>query len=334
MIYESITETIGNTPVIHIKHFAPDTKQVYLKIEGFNPTSSIKDRAAIYMIRHAEETGLLKPGGTIIESTSGNFGKSLAMIGAARGYKVIVVADPKISHSTLTFYQALGATVEMVSEPDQDGNYQKPRVERVKQLLKLLPNSYWPDQYSNPNNPRAHVVTTAEELLADFDQIDVLIASVSTGGHISGIAKALKQNMPNIDIVAVDAVGSSIFTETPYQPYLINGIGLSWCPVNLDMSIIDRVQFVSDVEAFSASQLLAQHEGILIGGSGGAVLFACLCEARIRQKAIIVAIIPDSGSNYLEEIFDKEWLTRHNLQLITNLNELLALASRPSVPLR
>jgi 2,3-diaminopropionate biosynthesis protein SbnA len=329
MIYNSIVETIGNTPVVPVHSFPISSEhQLFLKLEYFNPTSSIKDRAAAYIIQNAERANLLTANTTIIESTSGNFGKSLAMIGASRGYRIVVVVDPKISKATLSFFKALGAEIEMVAEPDETGSFQSARLKRVQELRELIPDSFWSDQYSNPNNPQVHADITAYEILADFGQLDILVASVSTGGHLSGLAKTLKQNLPDLRVVAVDAVGSSIFGHH-YKPYLMNGIGLSWQPANLYTQYIDYVQIVSDVNAFSTARLLAKHEGILIGGSGGAVLFASISVLqREKHPRRILGIVPDTGLNYLEQFYDDAWLDYHKLSLIASRFELVRAASQ------
>lgn len=323
MICNSILDTIGNTPVVRIKSFQDySPAEIYLKLEGFNPTSSIKDRPALAMITEAEQTNRLKPGGTIIESTSGNTGKSLAMIGAARGYSVVIVADLKVPKPTLAFYRALGARIELVTEPDENGSLQGARIKRVKELLSEIPDSYNPDQYDNPNNPKIHAETTAKELLSDFNRIDVLVACVSTGGHMTGIAKTLKQHMPSVKTVAVDAVGSAIFSSS-FKPYLMNGIGLSWRPGNVHLKDVDRFQLVSDVDAFSVCHLLAKREGILLGGSGGATLFACLHAAKnAPQEAKIVGVVADTGVNYLEQFYDEQWLLKKNLHLLPDVQAL------------
>ena len=250
---------VGETPVVRLNRFAPEGSQIMVKLESGNPAGSIKDRPALSIVEEAELTGRLAPGGTIVESTSGNFGKSLAMIGAVRGYRVVIVVDPKTSPSVANFCRACGARLEMVDTPDEQGEYQKPRVERVRRLLEEIPDAFWPDQYNNEANPQAHEESTAAEIAREVGEIDVLVATVSTGGHTSGLARALKHIYPHLKVVAVDAHGSSIF-GTPYYPYLIRGIGLSWQPENADPRAVDWLHQVSDIEAFTTCRSLARHE--------------------------------------------------------------------------
>jgi len=328
MIFENITNVIGRTPVVRIGAFASIAHEIYLKLEGLNPGSSIKDRSALGLIVDAERKGLLKPGGTIIESTSGNLGKSLAIIGSARGYRVVLVMDPKVSPSVVAFCRAFGASITMVDRPDETGGYQKPRIARVKQLLAEIPGAYWPNQYDNPANPSVHEVTTAREILDDVPGLDYLVGSVSTGGHLSGTARALKSNRLDSKVIAVDAQGSSVFGY-PFKPFLLNGLGLAWTPGNIDTRVIDEVSLVRDEEAYSACRFLAQREGILVGGSGGAVFFTCLALAsRLpRDRSCkILGIVADTGTNYLDTIFDDDWVSSHRIELITQPSALLARA--------
>jgi cystathionine beta-synthase/cysteine synthase A len=307
MIYDDILQTIGRTPVVRLRNLSPNGCDLLIKLEGCNPAGSIKDRPALHIIDGAERSGQLKPGGTIVESTSGNFGKSLAMIGAVRGYRVVLVVDPKTSPSVINFCRACGAQIDTVDVPDESGGYQKRRVERVRELLETLPDAFWPDQYNNPGNPRAHAETTAAEIVDDVGDLDVLVAAVSTGGHVSGLARALKRAYPSLQVVAVDAYGSSIF-GTHYSPYLIRGIGLSWQPGNLDLGLIDWFHRVADSEAFRTCRCLAKHEGIFVGESAGAVVFAGLCRALAEQGRRILAIAPDGGINYVTESYDDRWV--------------------------
>lgn len=324
MIFTNILQTVGNTPIVCLNHFGGfDNNQIYLKLEGGNPTHSIKDRAAIYIIEQAEATGKLKPGDTLIESTSGNFGKSLAMIAAVRGYKTIIVIDPKTPRETINYFRSFGVKLEIVVEPDPVGGFQMARYKRAQELLKITPRSFWTDQYGNPDNPRVHELITAQEIISDFTQLDAVVSSVSTGGHLSGVAKTLGKHYPNIDIMAVDAVGSSIFGPK-YQPYKLNGIGLGWQPPNLKKEYINKLIYVSDIDAFSTARILAVKEGIMIGGSGGAVLYGCLSYSyknRNRHQKIL-GIIPDAGANYLSTFYDEDWILRNDLNLYFDIREL------------
>jgi cystathionine beta-synthase/cysteine synthase A len=251
MIYGSILDTIGRTPVVRLSKIHELTGfHIFVKLESVNPGGSIKDRAALAMITAAERDGRLQPNGTIIESTSGNLGKSLALIGAVKGYRVVVVVDPKAPRSVIRFVSSLGARIEMVDTPDENGGFQKPRLERVRHLLDSIPGAFWPDQYNNPDNPRAHATATAVELLADVPEFDALITAVSTGGHLSGLAGTVKQHLPQVVTVGVDAEGSGAFGHRP-GTYAMRGLGLAWPPGNLDRSLVDRLHRVSDAEGIT-----------------------------------------------------------------------------------
>lgn len=313
MIYNSILDTIGSTPIVRLRHVrSTNTSEVLIKIEGANPGGSIKDRPAAFIVREAERRGELPPHGTIIESTSGNFGKALALIGAAEHYQVVLVVDPKAPESMIRFCEAFGATIEMVNTPDEDGGFQRARVRRVRELLDEIPDSYWPNQYDNPDNPKAHAVFTAREILRDLGEFDVLVATVSTGGHISGVSAALKEELPNLEVIAVDAVGSSIF-GFPFHHYMTRGVGLAWTPENLAIQTVDRVHRVSDPEAIATARVLARWEGLLIGESSGAATFAALHHAELRPGSRILVIAADTGANYIDESFVDTWLSNHGM---------------------
>lgn len=324
MICSSVLDTIGATPCVRINRLSSEiSSEIYLKLEGLNPGGGVKDRSALRIIDEAEREGRLEPGGTIVESSSGNFGRALAMIGAVRGYRVILVLDPNAPRSVASFCRTLGAEVEIIEKPEKEGGFQQARINRVNELLRESPGSYWPNQYANPHSVVMHAETTARELLADFPSIDVLVASVSTGGHISGIAPVVKRACPEVETVAVDAVGSAIF-QPRYEPYRLRGLGLAWRPEILDYQTIDRVQLVEDEDAFAACRLAAKEEGLLVGESAGAVLFACLSAGRRRQGGTIVGIAADAGENYLDESFDDAWLKDSNVEsLAGSKDELL-----------
>jgi len=314
-ICNSITETIGHTPIISLQHsLLPNGKKLYLKLEQFNPTFSIKDRTALGLIQAAFKSGKLKPKGTIIESTSGNLGKSLAMLGAAMDFNVIIVVDPKVSNTSLNLYKAYGAQVDMVTTPDKQGGYQQARIYRVKELLKLHVGAYWPNQYDNPDNPTFHQNNTALEIShLDFD---LLVGAVSTGGHLSGIARWIKANRPTTQVLACDVEGSVIF-GTPFKPYLVNGVGLSWLADNTDFSVFDHCCQISDQEAISLCHLIARERGILMGGSAGIVVCAALIYLHATNMESALALIPDTGVNYLDQIYDEDWLNSKEIELLT-----------------
>jgi cysteine synthase len=315
VIHESLLETLGMTPVVRLRKLLPRPQdQIYVKLEGVNPSGSIKDRAALHMVEQAERAGLLRPGATLVESTSGNLGKSLALIGAVRGYRVILVVDPKTPQSVLAYATSLGAELDTVARPDANGSYQAARIRRVRRLVEEIPGACTLDQYNNPHNPEAHRLHTAQEIVKDFDRLSALVATVSTGGHLSGLSTALKEQFPALHVRAVDAAGSAAFGH-PFEPYRMRGIGLSWRPGNLDRGPVDSLHRVTDTEALSVCRVLAADEGLLLGESGGAAVFAALGYATANPGEPVLAIAPDTGANYLYETYDDQWLRDHGTPL-------------------
>lgn len=314
-ISQNIEEYIGNTPVIELSHpLLPKKKKLLLKLESFNPTFSIKDRTALGLIKHAFSTGKLQRGGLVIESTSGNLGKSLAMLGAAMGFKVILVVDQKVSQNLINWCKAYGAEVVVVTEADEWGGYQASRIQKVKELLVKNKNAYWPNQYDNQANPDYHYSDTANELL-QLD-IDSVFGAVSTGGHLSGIARCLHEHKKGIEVVACDITGSAIFCEK-FKPYLLNGVGLAWKCANTDTASFDKVCNVTDQDAISTCHLLAKNSGLLLGGSGGLVVFAAMSYLLQDHSDKALGIIADSGINYLHQIYDDAWLAQHGIDLLS-----------------
>ncbi|MFI5495796.1 PLP-dependent cysteine synthase family protein [Actinoplanes sp. NPDC051859] len=308
MIFDNMLETIGRTPVVRLRSLdRAYGSEILVKLESFNPAGSIKDRPALQMITAAERDGRLRPGGTIVESSSGNMGKALALIGAVSGYRVIIVVDPKAPKSMLSFVAALGAEVEIVRTPDENGGFQGPRRERVRQLVASIPGAFWPNQMQNPDNPRAHAENTARELLDDVPDFDVLVATASTGGHLTGLARTIKEKLPEVTTVAVDAVGSAAFGH-PFHSYAMRGLGLAWRPGNLEMSLVDRVHLVDDAEGIATSRVLARTEGLMVGESAGAGIFAALHHAQAFPGSRIVVVAADGAVNYIDESFNDRWL--------------------------
>ncbi|QPA32546.1 PLP-dependent cysteine synthase family protein [Thermaerobacillus caldiproteolyticus] len=315
VIYNNITECIGCTPVVSLNDkLIPKGKKLYLKLEYFNPNFSVKDRTALGLVKAALLEGRLKPGGVLIESTSGNLGKSLSMLGAVYKFKVIIVVDPKISPSLLRWYRAYGAEIEMVTEPDKNGGYQTSRIKRVQELLEKYPDAYWPNQYDNPHNPSYHFETTGHEVLNL--PIDSVVGAVSTGGHLCGIGKLIKHQNKDIQVIACDVKGSAVFNNC-FSPYLINGVGLSWRSKNTDLSVIDKIGIASDQEAISICHMLAKDHGIMIGGSGGLSVFIALSWLRNSDSRATLAIIPDTGINYLDQIYDHDWLESQEIEIMS-----------------
>jgi 2,3-diaminopropionate biosynthesis protein SbnA len=314
-INANIAECIGNTPVVEIHdHLIPAGKRLLVKLEYYNPSFSIKDRTALGLVRAAMASGKLAKGGTLIESTSGNLGKSLAMLGAVYGFRVIVVIDARTSPSLIRWCEAYGATLEMVRETDENGGYQKTRVARVRKLLEKYPEAIWPNQYDNEDNPRFHYSTTGEEVAAL--EVDAVAGSVSTGGHLCGISRKVREKRPGTTVIACDVEGSAVFGGV-FRSYLVNGAGLSWRSQNTDLAVLDKVCISSDQEAISMCRLLARESGLLFGGSAGLVVCGSLAWLKQSSAKTAVAIIPDAGSNYLDQIYNDEWLAGKGIGLLT-----------------
>ncbi|MBD2847675.1 cysteine synthase family protein [Paenibacillus sp. IB182496] len=310
MAIADLLDTIGDTPLLRIPKLGrPGEGEVLLKYERYNPGGSVKDRPAKYIVEEAERAGLLQPGGTIIESSSGNFGISLAMIGAAKGYRVVILADPKTTAANLAVLQAFGAEVIVVTEKDDCGSYHKTRIAAANKLAEELPGAYRPDQCFNLLNSEAHHGTTAREIVEGCPPgLGAFVTAVSTGGQLGGISRYLKRHAPGVRIAGVDAVGSAIFGG-PSAGYRIPGIGLGWTPTNIDVELVDEAYKIPDEQAFVAARTLARREGILVGPSSGACLVAALHLAqRMRPGEYVVCMVADGGERYLQTLFDEDWM--------------------------
>ncbi len=297
-IAEDITRLIGHTPLIRLNRvISADTNLIVAKLEQFNPCSSIKDRPAVSMINDAEEKGLLKPGATIIEGTSGNTGIALAFIAAARHYKLIIVMPDSMTMERQNLLKLFGTRVELT--PAHLG--MKGAIDRAETIRRETPGSFLVRQFENPANTKAHEETTAEEIIADMDgKVDVLIAGVGTGGTITGIAGKLKRLNPAITIVAVEPLSSAVLSGGKGGPHMIQGIGAGFIPPILDTRLIDEVITVSDDETMLWTRKLIREEGILAGLSSGAVVCATqkyLANRDVRNNNIVL-IFPDSGERY------------------------------------
>lgn len=318
-IREDITQAVGDVPIVRLRRVASvcESSQCYLKLESCNPGGSIKEKNATVLVNQAEEAGLLRPGGTIIESSSGNFGVGLAIVGAARGYRVIIVVDAKTTQAFRRMLKAYGAELAEVSEVDASGSMQKARISLATRLAETIPGGWYPCQHYNPNNPDAHALFTAREVEEAFgDQLDALVVGVSTGGQMSGLARYLKPRYPRLRLVGVDVQGSVIFDPAP-APYKMTGIGLSFRPPNLDYEAIDQAYVVPENLAYSMCHALAQREGLLLGSSTGAIVSAGLHLARQLPPGSRIAMInPDRGDRYLETIYDLDWLKDNGFTLI------------------
>lgn len=297
MKFDSIYEIIGRTPLIKINNIdEQNMAQILVKVESFNPAGSIKDRAALYMIKNAEDEGILKKGGTIIEPTSGNTGIAIAMIGAAKGYKVIIVMPDTMSIERRKLMEGYGAKVILT-----EGKYgMAGSVEFAKKLADE--NGYFmPDQFDNINNVKAHYETTGLEILEDTKgNVDAFVAGVGTGGTITGVGKRLKEANPNTLIVAVEPKKSPLLSEGKVGPHGIQGIGANFVPSILDKSIIDEIIQVDEKEAYIQVKKLGKSEGILCGISSGANMFAAIKVAKKLGKGkTVVTVLPDTGERYL-----------------------------------
>ena len=298
MIYQSLTDLIGSTPLLEVSGFEGQKARLVLKVEAFNPGGSVKDRIALQMIRDAEKAGVLKEGATIIEPTSGNTGVGLAWVGTSKGYKVILTMPESMSLERRNLLAALGAKLELT--PASQG--MKGAIAKANELKESIPGSVILGQFVNPSNPLAHELTTAQEIWRDTDgAVDVFVGGVGTGGTVSGTGRALKKHKSSVQVVAVEPAGSPVLTEGRSGSHKIQGIGAGFVPQTYDASVIDKVIPVSDEDAAAASRLLASKEGLLVGISSGASFFAALSLAREESYAgkMIVALLPDTGERYL-----------------------------------
>ena len=322
-----LLETIGNAPLIELRNTTASTEgRLLFKYERGNPGGSIKDRPALFIVTEAEKRGLLKPGGTIIESSSGNFGISLAMIGAAKGYRVIILVDPKTTATNLALLKCFGAEVVVVTEQDDSGSYHKTRSSLANKLAEEIPDAFRPDQCFNLLNSTAHYQGTAREIFADCpDNIAAIVAAVSTGGQLGGISRYTKTYRPDVKVIGVDAVGSSIFGGESHS-YLIPGIGLAWTPCNVAVENIDSVYKVTDEAAFVAARCFTRNEGILMGPSSGACALVALTIAKqLSPLDCVVCIISDGGERYIQTLFNDTWMQTNHFSTETGLEKLLEL---------
>lgn len=304
-IYDSVTELIGATPIVKFNRLTAETDaEVYGKLEFFNPGGSVKDRVALSMIEAAEKSGTLKPGGTIIEPTSGNTGVGLAMVGAARGYQVIIVMPETMSIERRKLIKAYGA--QLILTPGSKG--MKGAIAKAKELA--TENGYFlPLQFDNPANPAIHEATTAKEIEGVFGKegIDAFVAGVGTGGTITGVGKALKKVYPWIKLYAVEPTESAVLQGEQPSPHKIQGIGAGFVPAILDTTIYDQVISVSSEEALKTARKIGEKEGVLVGISSGAAVFAALKVAKeLGRGKKVLALIPDNGERYLSTVLYAE----------------------------
>lgn len=301
MIHSSITELIGNTPLVQLNKYASNRSlaaEIVAKVEFFNPGGSVKDRIALAMILDAEKNGTLKPGGTIIEPTSGNTGIGLSLVGAVRGYKVILTMPETMSIERRKLAAAYGT--EIVLTPGSQG--MKGAIAKAEELRDSIAGAVILQQFNNPANPSIHEATTGEEIWSQTDgKVDIFVAGVGTGGTVSGTGKALKAHNPNVKVVAVEPATSAVLSGNPSGAHKIQGIGAGFVPGNFNRDVIDEIIPVGNDEAFAASRAIAKEEGIFVGISSGAALYAAtqLAQRPENQGKRIVVLLPDTGERYL-----------------------------------
>ena len=297
-VANNITELIGNTPLVRLEKINPYEAEVLVKLESFNPLSSVKDRVALAMIEDAEKSGKIKPGDVLIEPTSGNTGIGLAYVSAVKGYQLILTMPETMSIERRKILKALGAQIVLTEAYDgMEG-----AVAKAKELAATIPNSFIPQQFDNPINPEAHRQTTAKEILNDLDgEVDIFVAGVGTGGTITGVGEVLKKHNPNVKVVAVEPFKSAVLSGGIAQPHRIQGIGAGFIPSILNTSIIDEILTVTDEDASDIAHKLAKNEGILVGISSAAAVWAALELAKREENKgkRIVTLLPDSGERYL-----------------------------------
>ncbi len=296
---ENITELVGQTPLLHFRRIVPaGSADVFAKLEYLNPGGSVKDRAAIGMIRKAEEQGRLKPGGTIVEATAGNTGVGLALIGVNKGYHVVVCVPEKFAEEKVKIMRALGA--EVLRTPDEAG--MQGAIQKAKEVAAKIPDSFTALQFENPSNPEFHHDTTAAEIFDQMEgRIDGLAIGVGTGGTFTGVARFMKEKLPKVYCAAVETQGS-VLGGGPKGPHKVEGIGSSFIPKTFDSKVCDEIIMVNDPEAFDTVAQLARLEGVLGGSSAGANVFAALQVARKLGKGKrVVTIIPDSAERYMSK---------------------------------
>lgn len=315
-VFDDVLATVGNTPLVRLTRLHPPGNLV-AKLEFMNPGGSIKDRIAVSMIDQAEQDGSLRPGGTIIEPTSGNTGVGLALVGAVRGYRVICTVPAKVSKEKQDLLRAYG--VEVIETPTELGPESPDSYYGVaRRLAEEIEGSFLPDQYHNMANPRAHFETTGPEIWRQTDgAVDVLVAGVGTGGTISGSGRYLKEKKPSVQIVGADPEGS-IFTKGPsgdLHQYYVEGVGEDFYPDTVDFDLIDRFIEITDADSFAMARRCAREEGVLTGGSGGMAIEAALQVAVTDPNRLVVVIVPDSGRGYLSKTFNDEWMSKQGFDI-------------------
>ena len=299
-IYHSAAQLVGHTPLLAVENYAAARglpAVILAKLESFNPAGSAKDRVALEMLRQAESSGVLQPGGTVIEPTSGNTGIGLSAMAISKGYRVILTMPASMSAERRTLLKAYGAELVLVEEGGMAG-----AVAKAEELAAAIPGSFIPGQFDNPANPAAHYKTTGPEIWQDTEgHVDIFVAGVGTGGTISGTGRYLKEQDPHVRVVAVEPASSPLLSQGHAGPHGLQGLGANFVPGNYDASVVDEILTVTEEEAYRTGRLLARTEGIMAGITSGAALWAADVLARRPENAgkTIVALLPDDGSRYL-----------------------------------
>lgn len=300
-IAKNLTDLIGNTPLLELSNYNKENKlegRLIAKLEYFNPASSVKDRVGYAMIKDAEEKGLINKDTVIIEPTSGNTGIALAFVAAARGYKLILTMPDTMSIERRNLLKALGA--EVVLTPGAEG--MGGAIKKAEELAAQEKNSYIPQQFNNPANPEMHRKTTAEEIWRDTDgTVDIFVAGVGTGGTISGVGEVLKERKPGVQVIAIEPADSAVLSGGEKGPHKIQGIGAGFVPDNFNKGVVDEIYTVKNEDAFDAARMLSKSEGLLVGISSGAAVYAATQIAKRPENKgkVIVALLPDTGERYL-----------------------------------
>ena len=317
MIYNTILDTIGNTPIVKLHRIGQELEcDLFAKCEFFNPAGSVKDRIGWRMVEDAERSGRIKPGDTLIEPTSGNTGQGLALAAAVKGYRCIIVMPEKMSQEKQIAIEALGA--EIVRTPT-DAAWDDPEshISVSKRLNDEIPGSHVLDQYSNPSNPNAHYDGTAQEILDDLGkEINMVVIGAGTGGTITGVSKRLKEEVPGVIIIGSDPIGSILGGGTEVEPYLVEGIGYDFIPDVLDNDLVDEYIKTNDEESFLMARRLIREEGLLCGGSSGSAMVAALQTAKnLNNGEKCLVLLPDGVRNYMSKFLNDDWMRKNGFKI-------------------
>jgi len=339
--HANITETIGKTPLVRLNKISSGYKpNIFLKVESFNPGGSVKDRIGTLMIEEAEREGRLKPGGTIVESTSGNTGLGLAIAAAVKGYKCIFTMPDKMSIEKIRLLRAFGAEV-IVTPTAVPHESPESYTEVAKRIVRETPNSILANQYYNPKNPEAHYKTTGPEIWEQTGgQIDYFVCGIGTGGTISGVGRYLKEKNPNIKVVGIDPKGSVLreyFYTKKFSPvfktYKVEGIGQDYIPGVLHFEFIDEVVEATDKESFLMARRLTREEGIFVGGSAGTALAGAMKVAeRLTEREVMVVLLPDTGERYLSKIYNDDWMRENRFLIPEKITVRYVLEGKKGIP--